>query len=148
MSKTRIKTILLPIDGSDASFKAVEYAIKIAKMEKARIIAIHAIGIPMYIPEYSSTVLLPSYYDEAKKIADEWMGKVVEMAKLENVELKKEIVMDIVSVVDAIVAYAKKQNADIIVIGTRGRTGLKKFLLGSVAYGVVMHAHCPVLVVR
>jgi nucleotide-binding universal stress UspA family protein len=48
----------------------------------------------------------------------------------------------------AIVNYAESQSIDLIVIGTRGRTGLRKMLLGSVASDVVTYTHCPVLVVR
>ena len=147
-SKPNIETILLPVDGSNVSFKAAEYAIEIAKMVNARIIVIHAIGIPMYITAYGGALLLPSYYEDAKKSAEEWMGRIAESAKQGNIDLKKEVIVDVVSIVDAIIAYAKKQDVDLIVIGTKGRTALKKFLLGSVAHGVVMHAHCPVLVVR
>jgi nucleotide-binding universal stress UspA family protein len=148
MSESRIRTILLPVDGSELSFKAAEYAIRIARIEKASIIALHVIGIPLYIPEYRGKILYPAYFDEAGKIVAEWMQKIVEMAREANVEVKKEIVIDMVSIIDAITRYAKKQDADLIVMGTTGRTGLKKFLLGSVAYGVMTHAHCPVLIVR
>jgi nucleotide-binding universal stress UspA family protein len=48
----------------------------------------------------------------------------------------------------AIVSYADKENIDLIVIGTRGRSGFSKKLLGSVALGVVTHASCPVIVVK
>jgi len=148
MSEVQIKKILLPIDGSDASLKAAKYAVKIAKQEKAPILCIHAIGTPTYLSEYRSGFLLPSYYEEAKKLAETWFGRVIEMAKKEGVDVKTDVVLDVVSVVDTIVNYATSENVDLIVIGTRGRTGLKRFLLGSVANGVVLHAHCPVLVVR
>jgi nucleotide-binding universal stress UspA family protein len=46
------------------------------------------------------------------------------------------------------VIYSEKNNVDLIVVGTRGRTGFKKILLGSVAGGVVTYAHCPVLVIK
>ncbi len=49
---------------------------------------------------------------------------------------------------DSIVNYAESKKADLIVIGTKGRTGLKQLLLGSVASGVVTHASCPVLITR
>jgi nucleotide-binding universal stress UspA family protein len=52
------------------------------------------------------------------------------------------------SVVEAIVDFAAKENADLIVVGTRGMTGFKRLLVGSVSSGVVNHARCPVLVVR
>ena len=59
-----------------------------------------------------------------------------------------ETILDVSSVADAIITYSERNNVDLIVIGTKGRTGLKKFLLGSVASGVISHANCPVLVVR
>jgi nucleotide-binding universal stress UspA family protein len=52
------------------------------------------------------------------------------------------------SIEAAIVNFAEEEKADLIVVGTRGRTGFSKQLLGSVASGVVTYAHCPVLVVK
>jgi nucleotide-binding universal stress UspA family protein len=144
----KIEAILVPIDGSDQSFEAAEYAISLAKMMNARIIAIHAFGIPTYVPEYRSTLFLPTWYDRTRKVAEEWLEKVHVMGRKEDVDVETEVIIDVASIVDAIVTYAKKKKVDLIVIGTKGRTGLKKFLLGSVASGVVEYAHCPVLVVR
>jgi nucleotide-binding universal stress UspA family protein len=62
--------------------------------------------------------------------------------------LPSETLVNISSAADAIISYAEKNNIDLIIMGTKGRTGLKKFLLGSVASGVISHAKCPVLVVR
>ena len=71
------------------------------------------------------------------------------MAKDEDIhDIKTEIFIDVKSIIQSIVEYATHKNIDLIVIGTKGRTGLKKFLMGSVANGIVEHAHCPVLVVR
>jgi nucleotide-binding universal stress UspA family protein len=53
-----------------------------------------------------------------------------------------------VNLVGAIVEYAELENIDLLVIGSRGLTGFKKLLVGSVASGVVTYAHCPVLVVK
>jgi nucleotide-binding universal stress UspA family protein len=52
------------------------------------------------------------------------------------------------SVEGAIVNYAERENVDLIVIGTRGRSGITRMLLGSVASEVVTYAHCPVMVVK
>ncbi len=148
MSEVQIKKILVPIDGSDASLKAARYAVRIAKQEKAQIICIHAIGTPVYISEYAYPHLLPSYFEQAKKLAEGGFKSVAEIAEKEGIDIETQIIIDVASVVDSIVKYASDKNADLIVIGTRGRTGLKRFLIGSVANGVVEHAHCPVLVVR
>lgn len=117
-------------------------------MANARIIAIHAIAIPLYPTAYGGEISLPEYYEASRKFAEEWMEKIVNMAKQENVDARMKILTEVVSVVDAVITYAKKRDADLIVIGTRGRTGLKKFLLGSVAQGVSQHAPCSVLIVR
>ncbi len=69
--------------------------------------------------------------------------------KRDNViDINTDVFRDVDSVADAIIGYATKNKIDLIVIGTKGRTGLKRFLLGSVAQGVVQHAQCPVLLVR
>jgi nucleotide-binding universal stress UspA family protein len=66
-----------------------------------------------------------------------------------NIQIKSEIIEDSISKVgSAIVDYAERESVDLIVIGTRGRTGFKKMLLGSVASDVVIYAHCPVMVVK
>ncbi len=63
-------------------------------------------------------------------------------------KLKTDVVIGISSVVKEIVDYAEKNRIDMIVIGSRGLSGIKKMLLGSVASGVVTYAHCPVLVAK
>ncbi len=63
-------------------------------------------------------------------------------------KLKTDVVIGISSVVKEIVDYAEKNRIDMIVIASRGLSGIKKMLLGSVASGVVTYAHCPVLVVK
>ena len=65
-----------------------------------------------------------------------------------NIQFKPEIIDPISIVGSSIVDYAERENVDLIVIGTRGRTGFKKMLLGSVASDVVTYAHCPVIVVK
>jgi nucleotide-binding universal stress UspA family protein len=70
-------------------------------------------------------------------------------AKVEGIpDIKTEIFIDVKSIIESIIDYATRKNIDLIVIGTRGRTGLKRFFMGSVANGVIQHAHCSVLVIR
>ena len=58
------------------------------------------------------------------------------------------IIISASSIVGEIIEFADKEKVDLIILGTRGRTGFKKLLLGSVAEGVVTHSSCPVMVVR
>jgi nucleotide-binding universal stress UspA family protein len=67
---------------------------------------------------------------------------------LEIEKIKTDVITTPVSIVSTIVQYAEKDNTTLIIMGTRGITGFKRILLGSVASGVVTYAHCPVLVIR
>lgn len=150
--KIEIKNILVPIDGSDYSLNAAEYAIRIAKNEKAQLFCIYIVTprIPYgyAAPSVSSTE--GRYHEEdMKRKIESWFDEVRQMAKDENIDdIETEIFIDVKSVIQSIVEYAGRKDIDLIVIGTRGRTGLKKILKGSVANGVVQQAHCSVLVVR
>src|SRR5215831_17576308 len=64
------------------------------------------------------------------------------------IQLKTQVVVSPISVTGSIVHLAERENIDLIIVGTRGRSGFKRLLLGSTASGIVIHAHCPVMVVR
>jgi nucleotide-binding universal stress UspA family protein len=84
-----------------------------------------------------------------KNKVESWFDIVRNMAKDEGIpDIETEIFIDVKSITESIIEYATRKNIDLIVIGTRGRTGLKRFFMGSVANGVVQHAHCSVLLVR
>ena len=77
-----------------------------------------------------------------------WLEKFSRKAKTDNIGLKTELISSHRPVDYVILEYAEEKNIDLIVIGTRGRSGFKKLLLGSVASSVVTYAHCPVMVVK
>lgn len=143
-----LKRILVPLDGSDSSFRAAKFAIKIAKLANADIIFMHAVVNPPYMEYKSAGPFIIHYIEEAKKHAEMWYMDVGDMAMKQGVKFSAETILDISSAADSIVHYAEGKNTDLIVIGTKGRRGLKRFLLGSVASGVVAHAKCSVLVIR
>ena len=62
--------------------------------------------------------------------------------------MKTDALVAVKSVSESILKYSVNEDIDLIVIGTKGRTGLRRILMGSVANGVIQHAHCPVLLVR
>jgi nucleotide-binding universal stress UspA family protein len=139
----QIRKILLPIDDSGYSLDAAKYATKIAKYENAQLICIHIIpSIPHLHPSNE-------YQENIRKKVEAWFNVIKDLANSQGIPIvKTEIVMDVNSVIASIIDYATNENVDLVVMGTRGKTGLKRFLLGSVANGVAQHAHCPVLLVR
>jgi nucleotide-binding universal stress UspA family protein len=153
-SNINFSKILVAIDGSEISMKAAVYAIDIVKKNKSQLIALTVLDISTPRRISSSFITAPTYglkeLEEKRKEAQQWLDKFEKLAAKENnVKLKSEIIEDPISRVgSAIVDYAERENVDLIVIGTRGRTGFKKMLLGSVASDVVTYAHCPVLVVK
>jgi nucleotide-binding universal stress UspA family protein len=149
--------IVVAIDGSEPSIDAAENAIAMAKRYDADLIALHVIprGIRYEYPEDHkgpdiSTTPLMGIVESHQQEAEEWFNKVREIAKKENnnIKLDTDVVIATKSTVAEIVDYAADHKVDLIVIGTRGRSGFKKLLLGSVASGVVNYAHCPVMVVK
>jgi len=146
--KIQIRKILVPIDGSECSLNAAKYAVKLAKDDDAQLFCIHVLmGVP-YGYE-SSPYAIDQYFKDLQEKAQSWFNNVREMARNEDIaETNTEIFTDVKSIIESIIDYATSKDIDLIVIGTRGRTGLKRFLTGSVANGVVQHAHCSVMIVR
>jgi nucleotide-binding universal stress UspA family protein len=88
--------------------------------------------------------------ENAKKQARDWFNRIEDIIKEQNPNIKvsTKVLLTGVAVYGEVIQYADKENIDLIVIGTRGRSGVKKLLLGSTASGVVTYANCPVLVTK
>jgi nucleotide-binding universal stress UspA family protein len=142
------------VDGSKPSVDASVQAIDIAKKVGAELIALYVISpdTRYYYLEDTLTPKLPSAFKEVLMLAmqsgEKHVNNVRQMAKQKSVKVKTDVVVGISSVVKEIIEYAHKNKIDMIVIGSRGLSGFKKMLLGSVASGVVTYAHCPVLVAK
>jgi nucleotide-binding universal stress UspA family protein len=80
----------------------------------------------------------------------DWFNRIEDMIKVKNPNIKvsTKVILTGIAVYGEIIQYADQENIDLIVIGTRGRSGVKKLLLGSTASGVVTYADCPVLVTK
>jgi len=147
--RVQIKKILVPIDGSDCSLYAAKHAVKLAKDENAQLFCIHVIGSLPYYGYMGSPAAIEQYYKDLEEKAQSWFDKVRDMASYQGIsEPKTETFSGVESIIESIIDYAANKDVDLIVIGTRGRSGLKRLIMGSVANGVVQHAHCPVLLVR
>jgi nucleotide-binding universal stress UspA family protein len=153
--KPKFSKILVAIDGSDYSMKAAEYTIDIARDNKAQLIALTVLDISKIGYGASAFIASPMHgLDELKrkrKEAQEWLDKVAKLTAsqkaTDNIQFKSQI-EESMSVAGTIVEFAENQNIDLIVVGSRGRSGFTKLLLGSVASTVVTYATCPVLVTK
>lgn len=140
--------ILVPVDGSPTSFRALQEGLKLAKQLKAQLALIHVMEDIWYVDNES--YLNYAELQESVRISSEKILGQAEAAALEEgvspivklLETKGDRIANVV------VAEAKKWPADLIVIGTHGRSGFNRMLFGSVAEGVVRTAHVPVLLIR
>jgi universal stress protein family protein len=85
---------------------------------------------------------------DSKNDVEMWFEKFNRNARENNIQLKTDLINSQRPVDYVLLEYAEKENIDLIIVGTRGRSGFKKLLLGSVASAVVKYAHCPVMVVK
>jgi len=152
----------MAIDRSGYKEKIINFTISLAKPLGAQIIAIHVIDKSTIVPAtdaYGNYIgrgdQIQATEDELTKQADKILSEAQLLGDKEKVKVDKAIIVassssssSSSSCAAAIIDYAKRNNVDFIVIGTKGMTGLKHFLLGSVANNIISHAHCPVLAVR
>ncbi|HEX6671224.1 MAG TPA: universal stress protein [Nitrososphaeraceae archaeon] len=147
--------ILVPIDGSEPSFHAARIASNIADKFQSEIIVLYVVVSPSK-SEYANLtgLVTPKQIDmiieNAKKESKNWFKRIEDMVKEENsnIKISRKVIITGVAVYGEVIQYAQQENVDLIVVGTRGRSGIKKLLLGSTASGVVTYANCPVLVTK
>lgn len=144
-----IRKILVAVDGSEASINASNHAIEMAKKFDASLIVLCIVSPSAYMDlGYANVGRMKEIESTEKKQAQQEVNKVKKRAMEKEVTVKSNVLVKYTSIVKEIVEYAKKHKIDLIVTGSRGVTGFKKMLLGSVASGVITYAHCPVLVVK
>lgn len=143
-----IKRILYATDFSKASARALDQAVTLAKQNNAELWAVHVIEPMPYVAgeEFGGAEIYSKIEETANREAKSAMTKL--MQKLQKAKVKAQSLLLKGSAHDQIVKAAKSKKADMIVIGTHGRTGLSKLFMGSVAGRVVSSAACPVVTVR
>jgi len=141
-----IKHILVPTDFSEYADQALNYAIQLAQQLQAHITLLHIIDTaPLGVVE-GATMLPPSYWQELETDIEQIMEE--SLKRLHDVGLQGETVIVHGVPFQTIVDTAEDKGADVIIMGTHGRTGLPHAIIGSVAEKVVRLAPCPVLVTR
>ena len=139
----RLKSILVPTDFSECSEKALNYAMAYAEQFRASLTLLYVVEIA-----YGSEAGVINFEKYKQEANDEGKKKLVAIAKRFSKSIPTKSSVRIGAPYDEIVRYAQEANTDLIIISTHGRSGLKRFFLGSTAEKVVRHAPCPVLVVR
>ncbi|MFB5599290.1 MAG: universal stress protein [Nitrososphaeraceae archaeon] len=145
--------ILTPIDGSDPSLYAANYAIELARKFLSKIYIISVLPSKIKYGDSSGYfgMVPPNYFENYKKEAEIWFTQLRNKIKVDDFNkenLKTEVITSPLSVSGTILEYGESKNVDLIVMGTKGKTGFKRLLIGSTAHEIVTYAHCPVMVVR
>ena len=139
----KFKSILLRFDGSEFSKRALQRACAIAKIEGAEITALYALpcceGMETLLP---TGLIKENLMREAQKIA----GEAKQIAMDQGVSIKTEILTG--DAADAIINAANRLGSDLIIGGTRARSGIDKAIFGSIMESIIVNASCPVLVVK
>lgn len=151
--------ILVPIDGSEHSSKALDVAVQIAREFNGKIALIYVYSVyvaPIMMPEPSAmtppspplitSVEISRVSEAERKAGDRILEDAESKVKAENVEVEKLLKEG--HIVQQIIKTAKEGSFGLIVIGARGISRIREFLLGSTTDGVIHHATCPVLVVK
>ncbi len=139
-----VSTILHPTDFSEPSRNAFELACDVAAQQNARVILLHA-AVPL-------PAVAPMPYDvgvvEAEELSDEKFRAQLEELRSSKPNLTMEYVLERGDPSEVILQVAEEANCDAIIMGTHGRTGLSRLVMGSVAEAVVRNAPCPVITIK
>jgi len=145
-----LKHIMVPIDFSECSLCALNYALALAKKLEADLVLLHIVEPAVYIDNAENNLLAPTLPDETNQ-------QLMTASRERLMALKEEVARCGIAVEtlvrmgraqSEIPDTAKATGVDLIVMGTHGHSGIKHALLGGIAERVVRHSSCPVLVVR
>ena len=143
----RLQKILLPTDFSDYSAAATKYACELAAKFDAELHLLHTLELHLAsTPIFGMGLALPKYIHESRVAAEKSLSGVLDPKWSAGRTVIQAVVEGSPKV--EIIRYARKQDIDLIVLSTHGRTGLSHVIMGSVAETVVRTAPCPVLTVR
>lgn len=136
--------IIVGLDGSDESRRALRCAVSLARTHGA---TLHAVGVEERLPHYAATI---GEVQEAKQLQDTVFSRVMEEVRRIAEEYGVEVTTEIRAgnAAQELLRAAREQEADLIVLGAKGHNVIRDFLLGSTTDRVTHHAPCSVLVVR
>lgn len=141
----KLRTILVPVDFSERSRAALNYAVTLARDFAGSLLVLHVLDPLLAAGRLESARLREFKSSSRSEAADQLQALNRELGQT---GVRTQLFLRHGPATDVIVAFAVAKKADLIIMGSQGRTGLSRLLIGSVAERVVRHAFCPVLVVR
>lgn len=141
-----IERILVPVDFSDHARAVLDWAAHLAEEHGSRVLLLHVYHLPVEFQQLEGAYLPADFWSNVKSEAEQQLGEEAEGLRGRGLEVEALVREGYPATV--IIEEACTQQADLIVIGTHGHTGLKHLLLGSIAERVVQKAPCPVLTVK
>ena len=144
----RYKKIVVPIDGSGWSERAIPHAVDIARISNGEIILLHVFRPPMH--EYQDTLALTGETEQIARIRDnikQHLMAIRGQLRGEGVECRVQVI-EAVGIAAQICDYINEENVDLVVMSTHGRSGLARFVFGSVTHKVMENVDVPVMLIR
>lgn len=144
----RYKRIVVPLDGSGWSERAIPHAVDIARDNEAEIILLHILKPP--IQEYADQLTLAGNDEQMKNIREHMKQKLIGLRN----ELRTQNIKCIVHLIEGsgvanfICDYVNTEDIDLVVMSSHGRSGLSRFIFGSVAHKIMQGVNAPVLIIR
>jgi len=140
------KKILVPLDGSPLAEKALDHAVKLAKLFDSEIILFQVVH---FMPIYGSPELVaPLIVDEKQKeYAEKYLTRLTRELEAKNLKVRS-LVKTGQQVAVEVIDFAKESGVDLIIMCTRGRSGISRWVLGSTAHKVLVRAETPILLLR
>lgn len=145
MTSEFYRNIVIATDGSEDTQRAISYGIEISKLTGAIVYALHVVDTRSTISE-NWTIDKNLFYDMMRSDGEKILSKIKKIGEDSGIEIKGVLLEGDPS--NEIINFAENNKMSLIVMGTLGKTGLDKFLLGSVAEKVVRRSKVPVMVVR
>jgi len=141
------QNILVPFDLSTQSTRAFKVALDLAKNYDSKVTLLTCLEGDAWQHKFYDSRADDELIKKQKKVTQKHLEKLESLADKNKVTIKSQILKS-KSVVNDIVTFAKSRKYDLIVIGSHGRTGFDKLLLGSVANGVSQKSSCPILIIK
>ncbi len=148
VQNSRYKTIVVPIDGSGWSERAIPHAADIARNNDAEIILLHVLRPPA--SEYTDQIALGGGEEQLQQIREEMKQKLIALRnglRAQGIDARVQVIEG-VGVASLICDFINDQDVDLVVMSSHGRSGISRFIFGSVAQKVMQDVNVPVMIIR